>query len=136
MKRLGLLLALLPAAVPAQAPSPAGSTAPAPKPIPGVSPAGMAIIDKYRGPNDPQLGQLVRQQRSIHQQVIAATLATRIDPDRMTTLLRQEETAAAAVRTHLNDQMMAALRELSEPDRAPFLRAFIKPTAPAPTPAR
>ena len=136
MKRLGLLLALLPAALPAQTQAPAASTAPAPKPIPGVSAAGMAIIDKYRGPADPQLGQLVRAQRSIHQQVIAATLATRIDPDRMATLLKQEETAAGAVRTHLNDQMIAALRELDEADRAPFLRALIKPTAPPPAPAR
>jgi hypothetical protein len=132
MKRLALLLALLPAALPAQTPAPAASTAPVLKPIPGVSPAGMVIIDKYRGAGDPQLGQLVRQQRSVHQQVIAATLATKIDPERMATLLKQEETATAAVRTHLNDQMVAALRELDEPDRSPFLRALIKPATPPP----
>jgi len=132
MKRLALLLAILPAALPAQAPAPASPIAPAPKPIPGVSSAGMAIIDRYRGANDPQLGVLVRQQRSVHQQVIAATLATKIDPERMAGLLKQEETASAAVRAHLNDQMIAALRELDEADRAPFIRSLIKPAAPAP----
>jgi len=137
MKRLALLLALLPAALPAQMPAPTSpaTPAPAPKPIPGVSPAGMTIIDKYRGPNDPQLGQLVRQQRSIHQQVIGATLATKIDPEKIATLLKQEEAASTAVRAHLNDQMIAALRELDEADRAPFIRSLIKPTTSAPVPA-
>jgi len=136
MKRLAPLLALLPAALPAQTPAPANPLAsPAPRPIPGVSAAGMAVIDKYRGANDPQLGVLVRQQRAVHQQVIAATLATRIDPDKIASLLKQEETASAAVRAHLNDQMVAALRELDEPDRAPFIRSLIKPATPAPVPA-
>lgn len=133
MIRLPYALALLmPAVAVAQTPPPAAAPAKAP-PIAGVSPAGMAIVDKYRGVGDPQLPSLVRQQRQAHQQLIAATLVTTIDPEKVATLLKADEAAQGAVRAHLNDQMIAVVRQLPEADRAPFLRSLVRPATVAPT---
>ena len=128
IRSIWVLALLLPAVAPAQ--TPPAATPPAAAPIAGVSPAGMAIVDKYRGAGDAILPGLVRQQRQAHQQLIAATLATTIDPDRVATLLKTDEAAQVAIRAHLNDQMIAVVRALPEPDRAPFLRSLIRPTAP------
>ena len=124
------LLLLAPTIAIAQTPPPAAP--PKAAPIAGVSAAGMAIVDQYRGAGDAALPPLVRQQRQAHQQLIAATLVTTIDPDRVATLLKADEAAQVAVRAHLNDQMIAVVRALPEADRAPFLRSLIRPAAPAP----
>lgn len=133
MTRLHFVLALLaPALAVAQTPPPVATAPPKAAPIAGISPAGMAIVDKYRGAGDTALPGLVRQQRQAHQQLIAATLVATIDPDRVATLLKADEAAQVAVRSHLNDQMIAVVRALPEADRAPFLRSLIRPTSPAP----
>lgn len=118
----------------AAAPAAFAQTPPAPKPLPpiaGVSQAGMAIVNTYRGAADTELPKLVRQQRQAHQQLLAATLAAKIDPDKVAAALRQEDAAREAVRARQSEQMMAALREMPEADRAPFLRALIPSAQPA-----
>ena len=132
MKALLAALILVPAAnaATAQTTTTAPAAAKAP-PIPGVSPTGMAVVEKYRGAGDTMLPSLVRQQRAVHQQLIAATLATTIDADKIATLLKADEAAQVAVRAHLNDQMIAVVHELPDADRAPFLRALIRPATPA-----
>jgi hypothetical protein len=126
MVRFALLLAL---ATPALAQPPAAQPAPR-VPIPGVSPAGMAVIEKYRGKGDPEFPGLVRAQRDAQQKLVTATLAAKIDPERIATLVNEAEEARAAVRVHQNEQMMKALREMPEADRAPFLRSAFRPPSP------
>jgi hypothetical protein len=123
MVRFALLLAL---AAPALAQTPAAQPAARPA-IPGVSPAGMAAIEKYRGKGDPEFPALVRAQRDAQQKLVTATLAAKIDPERIATLVDEAEEARAAVRVHQNEQMMKALREMPEADRAPFLRSAFRP---------
>ena len=102
-----------------------GAAAPVQRKIPGVSDAGMAILDKAQAAPDPQLSGLIRQQRSVHDQLMAAVMAPKIDVDKVAAILKQSETLQDQLHLRSNDRLTAAVRMLPEEDRGPFLRALM-----------
>ncbi len=118
----------------------AAASAASPRRFPGVSDEGNAVLAKAQTTPDPQLVTLNRQMRAAHDQLITAVMAPVIDVDKVTTAVRAEETAQAAVRTHNNDRLLAVLKQLPDGDRGTFLRTLVlsrqaKPAAaPAATP--
>jgi hypothetical protein len=98
---------------------------PTPKRIEGVSEAGNALFAKAQSAPDPAMVTLVRQQRQLRDQLNAAGLAAKVDPDKVEALLRQSEEVAGQIRTRNNDRLLAVLRALPEADRAPFLRGVL-----------
>jgi hypothetical protein len=120
---------LAPEMVSAQQAPPAAAK-PAARRIEGVSDAGNAIFAKAQSTPDPDLIALVRQQRTVRDQLSAAALQTKVDVERVEELLRKSEELQGQIRTRNNDRMLAVLRELPEADRSAFLRGVLpKPAA-------
>jgi len=121
--------AAAPAAVTAGAaanpPAATASGAPTPRRIPGVSDAGNAILAKQQMTPDPELGEIVRQQHSLRDQLSAAAIAPTPDIDKVAALLKQGEDLQSQFRAHSNERLITALRALPEADRGPFLRALL-----------
>ena len=132
MKVLSPIAFLLAGVAVAQTPPPAaqpraGAAAPAQRKIAGVSDAGNAILAKAQATPDPQFAALVRQQRTARDELTTALMAPTIDIDKVAAILKQVGTLQDQLRVRSNDRLIAAVRQLPEPDRGPFLRALSAP---------
>ncbi|WP_174273674.1 hypothetical protein, partial [Sphingomonas bacterium] len=95
---------------------------PRPVSIPGVSPAGIAILNRLQAQRDPTLAQLAGQQRAVMTQIVTEIAGATVNVEKFTALLKQNEGLQAQMRTRADDRVIAALRALPPGDRAAFLR--------------
>jgi hypothetical protein len=134
---LPLLLCVATAAL-AQAPAPVPTQrapAPAPRRIEGMSDAGNAIFAKAQTTRDPDYIALLRQQRTLHDQLIGAASAAKIDVDKIGNIMQQQEDVSAQLRVKFDQRNLDVLRQLPDADRGIFLRALMAPP-PTVAPAR
>ena len=97
---------------------------------PGVSDAGNAIIGEALNAPDPQRNTVVRQLRTLHDDMTAAANAPSVDVDRVAALLKQLDTLQAQYHQAFTDRLIPAMRPLPPADRGPFLRALVSPPGP------
>ena len=112
------------AAAPLVAQTPPVATARKPINYPGVSLAGNAILTKLDQQPDPQFVQLLRQRKSTQDQLSNAIMTATIDPDRISTLMKQLDLIQSQIRSRSSDRVLTALKALPDEDRGPFLRAI------------
>jgi uncharacterized membrane protein len=137
MKSLLLALMLAPAAAqaattPPPVPTTAAPAKPVPRAFPGLSPAGNATLAKLQSTPDPQLNQIVQQQRRVHDELMTVVTAATIDPAKVADIMHRADDLQGQLRARATERLVQAVTALPEADRGPFLRALvIRPSAPA-----
>lgn len=92
-----------------------------------LSPAGETIVKRYLGQPDPQLQALAKQSAQVAQQQKALAGAPKFDMVQFAAAMRRMEQIQGQATRRSNDRMLQMLRELSEADRAAFVRGMANP---------
>ena len=131
---LSLALVALPIVADAQqpAPPPAGATTAPPRKIPSLSDAGNAIYAKTFGTPDPQLLTISRQQRAVRASLMSLAMGAKVDVDKLTDLLKQQQSLQDQFRGRQNELTVTMLRQLTDEDRGIYLRYSLTPVVPNP----
>ena len=130
MRRLLFLSSLLPAVLLAQGQPPALR-------VPGLSPAGVAALDKLRNRQDPAVPKQVADETAARQQMAAVLGAPTVDVDKLGAALERSRVVAASGRKIMNDHILIMMRALPAGDRKAFLQAVANPQPATPAgPAR
>ena len=123
---LALAFLLVPVAVAAQTPAPAGGQPPVLR-IPGMSPAGVAALDKLKNRQDPAVPKQMKDEAAIRQQMAAMLSAPTVDVDKLAATMAQARAVQNNGRKIMDDHLLVMLRVLPPADRQPFLRAVANP---------
>ena len=129
MRRLLSIVPFLVAvAVAAQAQAPAGGQPPALR-IPGLSPAGVAALDKLKNRQDPAVPKQIADESAVRQQMTAVLAAPAVDVDKLALALERVRLVASNGRKIQNDHIIVMMRALPPGDRKAFLQAVVNPQA-------
>jgi len=131
---LSLALAALSGAAAAQSSQPAAPAAGAAtaRKIPSLSDAGNAIYAKTFGTPDPQLLTISRQQRAVRASLMSLAMGAKVDVDKLTDLLKQQQSLQDQFRGRQNELTVTMLRQLTDEDRGIYLRYSLTPVVPNP----